>query len=515
MLKDVFERSDPYKDLFDNAHDMIHVLEPHGAIVYVNRAWEKAMGYTEAESQGKLIYSFVSAEDKEPFVQYRQAILTGQSHAPEITIRLVTKHGDKVIVEGLVSVQVLDGNPVYTRGIFRNISRRVNNELKLKLLNEELQEREANLRQLFFYAPDAIIVIDAHSNIQYWNPKAETMFGWTQGEVLGRYLSQIIIPPQHRDAHNAGMKRYLATGEARVLNKTIEITSLHKEGREFYIALTISSTIQKGEPAFIAFIRDIDQQKRNEQELAQKKVQLELSNLELEQFAHVASHDMKEPIRKILMFTDRLKSLMDVEASEKVRLCFEKIERSARRLSKMVEGVLKNSSIKADGLVLENVHLADTITNIVTDLEFLIQEKGAIIRYSELPALEASAFLLYQLFYNLINNSLKFSKPNQQSVIEIKARKVFAPDVKWRGLDSTVPYVEIIVKDNGIGFPQEYAETIFKSFSRLHSKDKYEGTGIGLSVCKNILEKHKGFIQAFGEEDVGATFAILIPEKQG
>ncbi len=507
----IFEKLETYKDLFDNAHDLIHVLQPDGTIIYVNNAWRKNSGYSEEEIQGKSIYSLVRVEDRDRFRQYRESILNGSHLDNEITVGLATKTGSIIFIEGAVSAKFVDGKPFYTRGIFRNVTRRLHNEAQLKLLNEQLRERESNLQQLFFYAPDAIIVIDTESIVRYWNPKAEKIFGWEQSEVVGKSLSEIIIPPQYREAHKIGMQRYLATSEARVLNKTIEITSLHKGGREFYVALTISATYQNGQPAFIAFIRDIDEQKMNERELAQKKAQLEVSNQQLEQFAHVASHDMKEPIRKILMFAEGMQSEIAHLPSEKSRIFLSKIESAATRLAQMVDGVLRNSIIKAEEVIFETVDLNGVIKNIETDLELLIEKNRASIKYDRLLSLQGSSFLLYQLFYNLINNSLKFSRPDVPVIIEVTSSIISSADVNEPTVHPGASYVKILLKDNGIGFRQAYAQSIFKTFTRLHPKDKYEGTGIGLSLCKSIVEKHNGFIHALGKEGEGATFVIVLP----
>lgn len=513
LPRQIFDTTERYKDLFDSAHDLIHLLEPDGSIMYVNHAWERNLGYREEEIRGRLIYSFTIPQDRARFRMYRESVLQGRAAGKEIIIGLLARNGDVIYAEGFVSPRFIDGQPVYTRGIFRDVTRRLRNEARLQQLNEELRERETNLQRLLFYAPDAIIVIDAKSIVQFWNPKAEFVFGWREEEVLGKSLTDLIIPPVHRAAHEAGMQRFLATGEARVLNQTIEITSLHKSGREFHVALTISSTSQKGEVAFIAFIRDIEEQKMNSRELERKTAELELSNRQLEQFAYVASHDMKEPVRKILMFTDRLEEEVAGIASEKGRGFLEKIRNAALRLSEMVEGVLANSTLKAEPVRPEIVDLNAMIRSIETDLEYTIEEKKAVVRYDGLPMIEGSPFLLFQLFYNLISNSLKFTRRGVNPVIEIHARRVLPSEVLSPELDPTLSWFEIVVRDNGIGFPQEESESIFKIFSRLNRKEEYEGTGMGLALCKSIVEKHHGFIRATGKEKEGAVFTIHLPER--
>lgn len=499
----ILSNIEAYREFFDNAHDLIHIVEPDGEIIYVNNSWKRLLGYSTEEIRGASIYSLVHHDDRDRFIDYRQQIISGDGTLQQITIGLIAKGGYKVYVEGSVAPKVVNGRVIYTSGIFRDVTARLRDEAQLKLMNEALKEREANLQHLLFHAPDAIIVVDTQSKVTYWNPKAAAIFGWSPEEVIGKPLTQLIIPEKHRPAHDAGMKRYLQTGEARVLNRTIEITALNKEGKEFYVSLTISTTQQRGHISFIAFIRDIDEQKRNERELEEKRAQLETSNRELERFAYVASHDMKEPVRKILMFLQRLRSESADLLPLNAELYVSKMENAGIRLIEMIDGVLAYSSLKGEKIVTEKVNLNQVIEHVQRDLELVLEEKKGVVRCLDLPVVEGSPFLLYQLFYNLVSNSLKFSKPNVSPVIEITATK-----------DLVNSLVEITIKDNGIGFPQQYAEEIFNTFSRLHPKHRFEGTGLGLSICKSIVEKHNGAIKAFGNENAGATFTIQLPERQ-
>lgn len=497
-----FENEKRYKDLFDNAHDLIHIALPDGRLLYANASWIKVLEYTQDEIQGQSIYSFVDDKDRGRFVEYRQASLEGQSHQ-SISVSLRRKNGEEVIVEGFVSAKIKDGRPAYTTGIFRDITQKVKNERQLQLYNEQLQEREYNLQQLLLFAPDAIIVIDAAGKVLFWNPKAEAIFGWTEAEMQGRLLTETIIPPQYREAHNNGMRRYLTTGEARVLNRTIDVSALHKNGNEFYISLTISTTRQKGQLAFIAFIRDTSEQRIAELELEKKRKQLEESNQQLEQFAHVASHDMKEPIRKITLYSGRLE---DEDLSANAKNYLQKIQDAAKRLTNMVEGVLKYATASSAADEKETIQLKEIIKSIGEDLELVIAQKKAVIECSEFPPFKGVPFLIYQLFYNLINNSLKFSKEHVPPHIKIKAA-IINNDAAGK----EASYIQFLVVDNGIGFEKEYASLVFNTFTRLHPKDKYEGTGLGLALCKNIVEKHGGTITASGEKNKGATFTILLP----
>ena len=180
-----FESEERYKDLFDNAHDLIQITALDGTLLYVNRSWTNSLEYSQEEIQGKSFFSFLDEADIEHFKNYRSRIIHSLETSSQITISIKTKTGKKITVEGFVSAKIKDGNPIYTRGIFRDITSKIRNEEKLKLSNEKLIEREYNLQQLLLYAPDAIVVIDADSKIMFWNPKAKQLFGWTKEEVHG------------------------------------------------------------------------------------------------------------------------------------------------------------------------------------------------------------------------------------------------------------------------------------------------------------------------------------------
>jgi light-regulated signal transduction histidine kinase (bacteriophytochrome) len=171
-------------------------------------------------------------------------------------------------------------------------------------------------------------------------------------------------------------------------------------------------------------------------------------------------------------------------------------------MSTMIDGVLTYSSLNAEGLETETIDLNTIIRNIEIDLELVILQKRATIVCSDLPLITGGRVLLHQLFYNLLNNSLKFSHPDRPPFIEIRSRRV-------KGADGDTDIIS--VSDNGIGFDQEQSERIFETFTRLHSKDRFDGTGLGLALCKKIVERYKGNIKAFGKRDIGATFVIELP----
>jgi light-regulated signal transduction histidine kinase (bacteriophytochrome) len=266
---------------------------------------------------------------------------------------------------------------------------------------------------------------------------------------------------------------------------------------------------------WIGTITDIHEQRtfreKLEQEVAQRTMDLQRSNNDLQQFAHVASHDLKEPVRKVRTFVSRLQQEFNEVLPLQAQNYLAKIDASTSRMYNMIDGVLLYSSLNAAEIQPEPVDLNELIQTIEADLEIAITQKQAVLHCVSLPVISGSGVLLYQLFYNLINNSLKFAQPHLPPVIHISADVQRNETGKGGMIGQASHYCKIVMQDNGIGFQEDEAHKIFDAFVRLHSKDKYEGTGLGLSLCKNIVERHGGRIAAKGEENKGACFTILLP----
>jgi light-regulated signal transduction histidine kinase (bacteriophytochrome) len=249
-----------------------------------------------------------------------------------------------------------------------------------------------------------------------------------------------------------------------------------------------------------------------EELVTQRTFELNRSNEDLQQFAHVASHDLKEPLRKISTFSQRLGMEFGELIPEKGKTYIQKLQLSSVRMTKMIDSILNYSVVNATEQVDETVDLNMVLDGITNDLELVIVQKEANILYSKLPLLRGASTLLYQLFYNLINNALKFSKADVSPVISIYANKVSSSELTGvASVKKASFFYHIKIEDNGIGFNQDYADRMFNVFTRLNSKDKYEGTGLGLALCRKIVHRHQGAIYATGKEGVGSTFHIILP----
>lgn len=246
-------------------------------------------------------------------------------------------------------------------------------------------------------------------------------------------------------------------------------------------------------------------------ELQEMNQALEASNYELQQFASVASHDLKEPLRKIQLFGTILRD-RHLGANPDALQYMERIVSSSERMSRLISDLLKYSRLSADN-TFEPVNLNGLISDILADLELSVRDANAEIIVEDLPVVEAIPGQIRQALQNIISNALKFRRPEVRPVITIKAEIIEGKDLESEALEAG-QYCRIVVSDNGIGFDEKYLPKIFTLFQRLHSADAYEGTGIGLSIAKKVIEKHQGLISAQSKEDEGARFILVLPLKQ-
>jgi signal transduction histidine kinase len=244
--------------------------------------------------------------------------------------------------------------------------------------------------------------------------------------------------------------------------------------------------------------------------LVENNEQLRATNEELDRFAYVASHDLQEPLRKIMVFSDKI--LMQGNHDPETEKYFRKIINSSQRMQALINDLLSFSRHSVSYSDFKETDLNKLVREAASELEVEIEKNNASVRFTDLPVIEVAPSLMRQLFYNLISNAIKFRRKEADPVIEIKAEKNKMP-ASAENKQATETYT-ITVSDNGIGFDKKYSEEIFQPFKRLHSFHEYEGTGVGLSICKKIVEKHNGTITASSSPGEGSTFLVTVPAKQ-
>lgn len=378
---------------------------------------------------------------------------------------------------------------------------------RLKQQHEELKQSEERYHKMVEEIQDyAIILLDKNGVIQNWNRGAENIKLYKEEEVVGKpfyifYLPEDIARGLPERLLDEAVKNGRAVYEGWRVRKgnirfwgSVSITALHDDANNLI--------------GFSKVTRDLTQRKQAEDKLQEYTLQLESRNEELEQFAYIASHDLQEPLRKIMTFSELVQA--NLHSPELVQKYTAKMDSSAKRMSELIKSILNYSRISREHDGMSYVQLNDVWREVVHDFELSIQEKGATVVTGQLPVIRGISHHLNQLFSNLIGNSLKFS--TERPVINVASKVV--PRSEVVGSPVALPddsYIEISFSDNGIGFDQQFEKQIFEMFGRLHGRHEYTGTGIGLAICKKIMENHKGHITARSELSKGTTFYLYFP----
>lgn len=372
--------------------------------------------------------------------------------------------------------------------------------LELENRGKELAESEEKFRLISTAAQDAIVIIGADEQVMYWNPAAEKIFGYKADEAMGMNMHALITPVHYRNAAHGGFQHFRNSGEGNVIGKTFEITALHKGGDEFPVDLSISAIRLQNSWHALGIIRDITGRKKTEVSLQEKTQALLSSNGDLERFAYSVSHDMRQPLRAIsghLQLLQRgLKEKLDEDSRENLAFALA----GAKRMDSMIISLLEYSRI---GRKTEAKQWMQSRGSLDEALEFLapaIRQAQAEIKVSgEWPLVYASSDELLRLLQNLIGNAVHYHEKNQAPRIEIDSAVVAQT---WR----------VSVRDHGIGIDPQQIDRLFQFFSRLQARERFEGAGMGLALCRRIVEHHDGRIWVESEgEGKGSTFIFEMP----
>jgi PAS domain S-box-containing protein len=381
-----------------------------------------------------------------------------------------------------------------------------------KMSEITLAESEARFRTLANSITQLAWMADAEGWIYWYNERWYEYTGTTLEEMQG-WGWEKVHHPEHIDRVVAFVKDAWTKTQPWEL-----IFPLRSADGQYNWFLTRATPVLSSEGKILQWIgtnTNIDEHKRAEvlleQKVKERTQELELRNRELEQFTYVSHHDLQEPLRKIHFYADMIRAELYNQLPEASRGRFDKITNAASRMSMALRDVLDFASLNKEEQFKE-VDLNTIIRDVKTDLELVISEKEAELHFHSLPTIRAVPQQMYQLFYNLINNALKFSKPGVQPFIQLSCSLIDAAALKQHPeLNQTRQYYGLVLQDNGIGFDPDAREKIFDMFQRLHSKNAYAGTGIGLALCKKVVTNHKGKIWAESGEHVGATFKLLLP----
>ncbi|MFC7239081.1 PAS domain S-box protein [Saliphagus sp. GCM10025317] len=354
-------------------------------------------------------------------------------------------------------------------------------------------------RALTEAANDVIVTIDAESTIRSVNPAVEDVFGYEPDELVGESLTTLM-----RDdlaaRHRAGLQQYLETSERTLDWDYVEIPGQRADGSAVSLSITFSEIVYENDRYFTGVIRDITDRKKRERQLERANERLTQSNKRLEQFAHAASHDLQEPLRMVSSYLQlieqRYEDDLDANGTDYLEFAVE----GADRMRAMIEGLLEYSRIETGGKPLEPTDLDAVFEDVLDDLEGQIERSNATITSDSLPQVRGDRTQLRQLFQNLLDNAMTYSG-DEPPQIHVSAER---DGREW----------VVSVCDEGIGLDPAHDSRVFEVFQRLHSREEYSGSGIGLALCKRIVERHGGDIWVDAEPGEGATFSVTLPAPE-
>lgn len=328
-------------------------------------------------------------------------------------------------------------------------------------------------------------------------------------QEIDRAFARSFIHPEDKERVKAITDKGLSEGidvdtEFRIITAKGNIKIIHSLGRSIKDK---EGNIVK----FIGSVRDITNQRTVEYNLKRKVEELNRSNIELEEFAYVASHDLQEPLRKITTFGSRLNEKYSNQLTDEGSMYLSRMVAAAENMRMLINSLLDFSRISNNAHPFETIQLDQIVRQVKSELDLRIEETGTQIYADPLPTINAIPSQMKQLFLNIISNAVKFRTPDVKPIIKINTAKASLKEIQELALDTEHEYYKITISDNGIGFENEYSGKIFNVFQRLHGKAEYPGSGIGLAICKKIIERHKGIIYAHSEINKGANFIMLLP----
>lgn len=506
------------KHLANAVPQLVWIAEPDGRVTYYNDRISDYAGARKTDENTWEWAPMVHPEDTDKtLLAWKTAVETKQIYACDH--RVLMKNGQYRYHLSRGYPQFDDaGEVIKWYGTATDIHEQKEAQALLEQyafeLSRQVEARTVELRNQKEFAEalldssvDVIAVYDSHGRLKNANRKFFEKHSLTKSDSIDKHASELF--PHSADlllnitTAFTGKELFIPAEQSENGTNVFESYFVPVGGISETTAVMVIEHDVTSNVKAAALLRASAEQLKSANELLLRK------NEELEQFAYAASHDLQEPLRKVTTFARMLEKSWG-ENPQSASRYIEKIIQSSDRMSELIKGVLTFSLLsRKDGF--EKTDLNSIINNILTDLELLIEQKGAKIICTKLPLIEAIPSQMNQLFYNLISNSLKFARMDTPPVIEISCDPI---SVKGSGVNEGLMYYRITVKDNGVGFNQNYADKIFQMFQRLNSRHEYSGSGIGLAIVKKITGYHQGLIEAESVEGYGSKFHVVLPEAQ-
>lgn len=486
-----------FSTLLENLSRPVFFKDLKSIYVFVNPAFAAEFNSKPDDFIGKNDFDFFPHEMAEQYQAEDRFILAGQAHGDGGTIRIAG------IEVKMVPVADENGKVIGLLGIFHESA-------ESNRAGEELRKSEQEFRRIWEGSLDGMRLTDEEGTMLLVNDAFCRMVSKTPEELIGQPFS-VIYEAEQQEAILAKHKERFADRDVQPM---FERELLLWHGGKVWFELSNSFLEITGQPThLLSIFRDITERKIAEERMSEFSARLERSNRELQDFAYVASHDLQEPLRKVAVFGDRLKNKYGAALEAEGLDYLDRMQKAALRMQSLITELLSFSRVTSKSQPFVPVDLEKIVTEVTADLEARIEQVGGRVESGSLPIIEAEPLQMRQLLQNLIGNALKFHRPEEKPIVKIEG--TILRDKIRRELDGTPrAMLRLTVTDNGIGFDEKYVEKIFQVFQRLHGREAYEGTGMGLAITRKIAEHHGGMITAKSKLGEGATFIVTLPMKQ-
>lgn len=517
-----------FRSLTESIPQLIWETDEKGNSLFTSGKWIEYTGiHPGGEAEWK---AMIHPDDIEENVRiWSHSLATGEVYRCDVRVRRKDGHyrwhtviGEPVldpdgrIIKWVGAFTDIHTEKAFTHELEQQVAARTK---ELNLMNESLQKSEERYHLMVEEVQDyAILYLNHEGIVENWNLGAEKIKGYKAEEIIGKNFSTF-YPESDRKSNLPQKLLNIAIEKGKA---TQEGWRVRKDGTYFWASVVITAVHNKKRQVigFSKVTHDLTEKKKaddklklNALELEQKNEELEKMNQELQSFAYISSHDLQEPLRKIQTFATLILEKEFENLSDNGKDKFQRMQNAAKRMQTLINDLLSYSRTNIQERVFEKTDLSRIVEEVKEDLKEEIEQKNATIENCENCEANIIPFQFRQLLYNLISNSLKFSKPETPIVIKINSKIVKGAALENKKLEPETNYCHIQIQDNGIGFEQQYSAKIFEVFQRLHGKLEYSGTGIGLAIVKKIVDNHNGIITATGEKNKGATFDIYIPVR--
>jgi PAS domain S-box-containing protein len=494
-LSESKESGAKYRGLLEAAPDAMVVVDQNGEIVLLNVQAEKQFGYSRDELVGQKVKNIIPVGFAERLIAdgtRSAADALAQQIGTGIELSGRRKDGSEFPIEIMLS-PLKSAEGILVTAAIRDISIRKDAE-------KHLARMEGRYRGLLEAAPDAMVVVNQNGEIVLLNVQAEKQFGYRRDELVGQKVKNI-IPDGFAERLIADGNRSAADALAQQIGTGIELSGRRKNGSRFPIEIMLSP-LESAEGILVtAAIRDITERKRSEEHLVKTVAELKRSNDELQQFAYVASHDLQEPLRMVASYTEllarRYHGRLDSDANEFIAFAVD----GCNRMQGLIKDLLAYSRTGTSGKALRKISGEDALSEALTNLRAAVEQSCAVVTHGSLPTITTDGTQLAQVFQNLVGNAIKYRRTED---LRIHVSAIKSGGNEWI----------FSVQDNGLGIDPQYFKRIFILFQRLHGRDEFAGTGIGLAVCRKIVERLGGRIWVESQPGKGSTFYFSLPEKE-